>query len=116
MRKIINFLAAGVLAISLASCGGEGGDSGSDLKVSAEMKDFVSAFNGKSTTVEAQLAKYASSEEIKNHDMGMYNLESPEVIAAEGDCFTVKCKSGMVENTYVVCWKDKKIASITEKM
>ena len=108
-----------MLGLILFSCGesddasGEEGECGAKIEVSAEMSDFIGGFNGSYTAVEAGLEKYGATEEIVDHDMGMYDLKDPKVTAKDGDCYTVVCKSGMVENTYNVCWEGGKIVSIT---
>lgn len=119
MKKGILSITAVLLSVFFIACGGgegSGSESSDDVKVSAEMTDFISGFSGDYTKVEAALAKHGGSQEIIDHDMGMYDLNNPEITAQEGDCYALVCESGMVKNTYVVCWKDGKITSIEEKM
>ena len=126
MKKLIAILPL-MLGLVLISCGdatdegdgaegGEGGETAAPAKaieMSTEMAAFVGAFDGDYESVEAGLALYGATEDIVDHDMGMYDLKEPRVTAKDGECYTVTCKSGMVENTYVVCWEDGKIVSIT---
>ena len=86
------------------------------MEVSPEMMDFISTWDGTFKNVESALQKYGATKEIMGHEMGMFELNHPEVMSHEGDCYLMKCKSGMVENKYNICWKDGKIISIEEKM
>jgi len=45
----------------------------------------------------------------------MYDLKDPKVTAKTGDCYTVEFAAGITTRVYDLCWKDGKIASITEK-
>ena len=113
MNKLVKLLPL-MMAFVLFSCGGEeGGDEGGSVEASAEMKAFIGKFDGNSESVEAALKEYGASEEIADHDMGMYSLSEPVIKAKTDDCYTLECKSGMVKNTYEVCWTDGKISSIT---
>mgnify|MGYP006165536521 CR=1 FL=1 len=129
MKKLIAILPL-MLGLFLISCGdaatdeadgaegGEAGEAGTtepakEIEMSSEMAAFVGAFDGDYESVEAGLALYGATEDIVDHDMGMYDLKEPRVTAKDGECYTVTCKSGMVENTYEVCWEGGKIVSIT---
>ena len=81
--------------------------------ISPEMDDFISGFDGTYEAVEAALQKYGATEEIVNHDMGMYDLKDPEIVGSEGNCYSLVTTSGIFENTYEVCWEGSKIISIT---
>ena len=82
-------------------------------EVSPEMEDFISGFNGTYEAVEAALADYGATDDIVNHDMGMYNLEEAEIIGSDGNCYSFVSQSGVFKNTYEVCWEGGKIVSIT---
>jgi hypothetical protein len=84
------------------------------VTVSPQMTAFMSDLKGKSADVEAAL-KTHGVEGLDTKDMEMYDLNSPKVVASEGDCATMEAKSGMTVRTYVLCWKDGKIASIEDK-
>ena len=129
MKKIIAILPL-FLGLVLFSCGdaetedsggaGNGEEKGgeteapaAEIEMSAEMAAFVGSFDGDYEAVEAGLAKYGANEDIIDHDMGMYNLAEPRVTAKDGECYSVTCKSGMVENTYKICWEGGKIVEIT---
>ena len=86
------------------------------LDISAEMADFIAPFDGTAEAVMASLEKYGANEEVVDHDMGMYNLKNPEVTGQEGNCYSLTCISGAVENYYEVCWEDGKITSIVENL
>lgn len=108
----------GVFALSiglfLVSCGDSATDAkGEAIEISDEMAAFIKDFNGSYEVVEKSLAEYGANDEIIEHDMGMYDLKDPKVTARKGDCYTLVCKSGQVENTYEICWENKKIVSIT---
>ena len=83
-------------------------------EVSPQMLAFMSDLEGKSADVEAALATHGV-EGLDTKDMGMYDLGSPKVVATDGDCSTMEAKAGMTMRTYVLCWKDGKIASIEDK-
>ena len=84
------------------------------MTISAEMADFIAPFDGDFESVEASLAKYGANDDIIEHDMGMFDLKNPEVTAQNGDCYSLTCISGAVENYYEVCWEDGQIVSIEE--
>ncbi len=110
MRKIIISFALVLSAILvLPSCGG------SDVELSSEMTEFTSMIKGTSEDVSAALEKFGASDEIKNDDMTMFNLESPKVTAKNGDCYTVEFKSGITNPVYEICWTEGKISKITKK-
>jgi len=142
MKKFMIGAMALVMSMAMVACGG--GDAEAELKkaeedlekmleeagadeessqpeetkveVSAEMADFIAPFNGTAEAVMASLEKYGANQEIVDHDMGFYNLEDPKVTGQDGNCYSLTCKSGMVENYYTVCWENGKITSITETM
>ena len=82
---------------------------------SPDMTKFLSTFDGTSDKVAAALKEFGSTPEVKDADMGMYNLKDPKVIAANGDCFTFEAASGMMVNSYEVCWAAGKIKSVADK-
>ncbi|NRA12637.1 MAG: hypothetical protein HRT57_11840 [Crocinitomicaceae bacterium] len=95
--------------------GEEGGiaETPAKIETSAEMEAFLGSFDGDYEAVEAGLALYGASDDIVNHEMGDYDLAEPKVTAKNGECYTVTCKFGMVENTYEICWEEGEITSIT---
>lgn len=101
------------LAMVLTSCGGKGGGS-SDIKVPAEMTEFMGMLKGKSDATDAALTKYAA-DGLDKKDMQMYDLKNPKVLSADKDCCTMEAKSGMTTRTYVLCWEAGKIKSIEDK-
>lgn len=92
---------------------GGGAEPAAEIEVSSEMLAFIGDFNGEAEVVEDALILWGANDDVIDHDMGMYNLEEPRVTAQNGDCYTLVCKSGMVENTYEICWEDEEIVSIT---
>ncbi len=107
MKKFVTLSLAFAMALFVMSCG-------SSVEVSTEMSDFISGFNGDAAEVSKALEKYGANEEVKDANMAMYNLDAPKVTAVDGSCYTLVCKSGLVENTYTVCWEDGKITSIED--
>lgn len=115
-----------VLCVALAfGCGkkdeggdDKGGDKGkpaaAKVDVKPEMKTFMGKLDGKSDSVTAAL-KAHGVDGLDSKDMDMYNLEKATVTKSDGDCYTMDAKSGMTTRTYVLCWKDGKIASVEDK-
>jgi hypothetical protein len=108
LKKISTLLIVAIALVGMIACGG-----GSKTELSPEMKDFTSMLKGTSNDVSQALAKYAV-DSLKNNDMGMYNLKSPEVKAKEGDCYTFEANSGATVRTYKVCWTGGKIVKIDD--
>ena len=121
MKLLIFLLGAAMIATLFTACGAtEETDSSASEPVSSnngevspEMEDFISGFNGTYEAVEAALADYGATDDIVNHDMGMYNLEEAEIIGSDGNCYSFVSQSGVFKNTYEVCWEGGKIVSIT---
>jgi hypothetical protein len=84
------------------------------VTVTPQMTAFMSDLKGKSADVEAALSVHGV-EGLDTKDMEMYDLGSPKVVATEGDCSTMEAKAGMTVRTYVLCWKDGKIATVEDK-
>ncbi len=86
--------------------------------VSAEMRDFISGFNGESDAVEAALAKY-KAEGAKTGIFSLYGFRQPAVIQkeeADGTvCYTLSAIGGKLRHQFLVYWKDGKIVSIKDK-
>ncbi len=111
MKKSILSLFVVLAAIfALTSCGG-----GSSVELTPEMSEFVSMIKGTSDDVTAALEKFGVSDEVKENDMGMYDLKDPVVTAKNGDCFSVEFTAGITTRMYDICWADGKIASIADK-
>ncbi len=112
MRKLlISFAVVLAAMFTFQSCS----ESTPKVELSAEMKGFVDLIKGTSDDVVNALETYAATDELKDHDMGMYDLKDAKVTKKEGDCYSVIFKSGMIEINAVFCWEDGKIVSITEK-
>jgi len=117
--KLITTILLSIGLVFAIGCGKEGDDKGGDkgaaaAKASPAMTAFMSDLKGKSADVTTAL-KTHGAEGLDNKDMDMYDLESPKVIKVDGDCETMEAKSGMTVRTYIVCWKDSKIATIEDK-
>jgi len=82
------------------------------IVVSPEMEEFMGMFDGTYQKVEEAIAKFASTEEMKEDEMGMYDMSEPGIVSAEGDCYVMEAKAGMTIRVYKLCWADGKIASI----
>ena len=121
MKALQTVVAMAVLAFAFAACGGgdskgsgSGGEEKKAVTVSAEMTAFMGDLKGTSKDVEAALAKHGV-EGLDKKDMDMYDLNSPEVVKSEADCYTMDAKAGMTIRTYVLCWKGGKIATVEDK-
>ncbi len=111
MRKsILSLFVVLALTFAFTSCGG----GGSDVELSPEMTEFVGMIKGTSDDVTAALEKFGASDEVKENDMGMYDLKDPVVTGKEGDCYSVEFAAG-ITRMYDICWADGKIASIADK-
>lgn len=80
--------------------------------VSEEMNEFLGMFDGTFQKVEEGLAKFGATDEIKEDEMGMYDMSEPTVTSAEGDCYVFEAKAGMTKRIYKVCWTDGLISGI----
>lgn len=85
--------------------------------VSGEMKDFMKLLDGTEKGVNAALKKYAAPG-VDTSKMGGIMVREPKVIKAETKdgqtCYTVEVKSGILERTYLICWKDKQIQKVDQ--
>jgi hypothetical protein len=86
------------------------------LEISAEMADFVASIDGTSDGITGGLTKYGANSGVTDHDMGFYDLKSPEITAQDGNCYSLTCIAGAIENYYTICWEDGKIVSVKETM
>lgn len=109
-NSILSLFVAFAAMIALTGCGSE-----PSIELSPEMSEFISMIKGTAEDVTAALDKFGASEEIKEHDLTMYNLKDPKVKAKTGDCYTVEFTSGMITISADICWKDGKINTLTEK-
>lgn len=107
MKNLITVFAVSVAMFLLASCGG----SGSSVEVQPEMQAFMQMFDGTYQKVEAALNEYAV-DELKKHDISMYDMSEPKVTAKEDNCYTMEAKAGMTVRVYKICWTDAKISGI----
>jgi len=111
MKKMfLSLLVALTLFFTLSSCGG-----GADIELSTEMKEFVGMVKGTSADVVSALDKFGATQEIKDDDMGMYDLSDPKVTAKNGDCYSVEFTAGATVRMYDICWATGKISAITDK-
>jgi len=108
-KMILSMFVVLAVAFTFSSCGGP------KVELTPEMKDFVGMIKGKSADVVSALTKFAATDEIKNNDMGIYDLSDPKVTAKTGDCYSVEFKAGATTRMYDICWTAGKIASVTEK-
>ncbi len=112
MKKIFLSLFI-VLAVFFAFSGCSGNTS--NVKLSAEMLEFVGMIKGKSADLVSALDKFGATQEIKDNDMGVYDLSDPKVIAKNGDCYSVEFTEGEKTRVYDICWTNGKITLITDK-
>jgi hypothetical protein len=89
-----------------------------DVKVSAEMKDFMSRLDvdGKKTTAALEVFKAKDAE--TSAMSGDLSVENQKVLKAEKkgdeDHYTMFAKTGEARRTFLIIWKDKKIQKITQ--
>lgn len=109
------FLASSLLTclLIITSCGG-GGKKESSVKVSTEMQDFMNNLNGRAASVTVALGQFGAPG-LDDKDMEMYDLASPKVLEANGNCYLMQCKSGMTKRKYNLCWEGGKISSVEDK-
>jgi len=110
-KTILSLFVALTTIFALSSCGG----GAPDVELSPEMTEFVSMIKGTSDDVTAALEKFGVSDEVKENDMGMYDLTDPVVTAKTGDCYSVEFTAGITTRMYDICWADGKISSIEDK-
>lgn len=96
-----------IFLLVLAAC-----SDSSSFEVSDEMKVFTKMIQGDYTDVSKALEKYAARDELKTHNITMYDLDDGQITAREGDCYTVEFKAGITTRVYRVCWKNKKITEL----
>jgi hypothetical protein len=86
-------------------------------KVSAEMKDFLKQLNGNEKSVNAALKKYAAPK-VDTSAMEGIMVREPKVTKTEvkdgQTCYTIAVKTGILDRTYLICWKDKKIQKLKQ--
>jgi hypothetical protein len=122
MIKNLSKLMVVALCFALVACGGEEEKEGEEgekkeakaIEVSAEMADFNSLCLGTYKDVEVALEKYAASDELKEDDMGIYDLKDPKVVGKDGDCYKVDYTAGMTIHTFTLCWEGGKVVSIED--
>ncbi len=112
MKKMfLSLFVALTLFFTLSSCGG----GAADVELSAEMQEFVGMIKGTSADVVGALDKFGATQEVKDDDMGMYDLSDPKVTAKTGDCYSVEFSAGATVRMYEICWATGKISTITDK-
>ncbi len=85
--------------------------------VSTEMRDFMKRLNGNEKSVNVALKKYAA-DGVDTFDMSSIAVSSPKIMetkTANGmTCYTIACKSGILDRVYLVCWKGGKIQKLKQ--
>ena len=77
MKKNVFIMAAFSLCMAfMISCGG----GKAKVETSPEMQEFMAMIKGTSSDVTQALSKFAV-DELKNHDMAMYDLQKPIAVA-----------------------------------
>jgi hypothetical protein len=87
-------------------------------KVSAEMKDFMSYFNGDGKKTDEAVAKYKAKDAETSDMSGELSIVDAKVLKSEKkgteDHFTMFAKTGDAKRTFLIVWKDKKIQKIKQ--
>ncbi|MBN9117814.1 MAG: hypothetical protein J0I06_01370 [Planctomycetes bacterium] len=113
MRSMI--LAA--VAVALAGPSSAPGDDKKAPPVSAEMKDFLKYLDGTEKGVNAGLKKYAAGKADVSAMEGIM-VREPRVTKVETkggeSAYTVEVKTGILERTYLIRWKDQKIQKVEQ--
>jgi hypothetical protein len=116
MRAYV-YMAVGVLMIFCLSLTPATAQKNDKSKVSAEMRAFMKQMNGDYKNVDAALKKYAA-EGADISDMRGIMVREPKITKTEikdGMTFyTMACKTGIAERTYLIGWKDKKIQKLKQ--
>lgn len=114
MKNIRRTLLLIMVSVAVYSCNTNTGK----VELSPEMQDFVNMFDGKYTGVTNAIQKYAASTDIPTQDMDTKDLSKPSVTAKSEEngntCYTISTNDGIKDCIYSICWKDKKIISITD--
>ena len=123
MKKIILLLLAATIIFTACGSKSPKTDANSkeitsatkpEQKANDDMETFISKFDGKGTTVEALLKQYGK-EGLVTADMELYDLENPEIVETNGNCYVLQAKSGITKRKYTICWKSGKISSVEDK-
>jgi hypothetical protein len=116
MRAYV-FMAVGILTVFCLSLTPAVAQKGGKSKVIAEMRDFMKQLDGDHKNVNAALKKYAA-EGADTSDMTGIMVREPKVIKTETKdgmtSYTMACKTGIAERTYLISWKDKKIQKVKQ--
>jgi len=87
-------------------------------KVSAEMKDFMSYFNGDGKKTDEAVAKYKAKDAETADMSGELSIVDAKVLKSEKkdneDHYTMFAKTGDAKRTFLIVWKDKKIQKIKQ--
>lgn len=112
--RIVGLVALG-LAIATASYSAAGDKN--KPQVSYEMKDFLKRLDGTVNGVNSALKKYAA-DKVDTSAMEGIMVREPKVTKVEAKggetTYTVEVKTGILERTYVIRWKDKRIQKIEQ--
>lgn len=86
--------------------------------VSAEMKDFMSYFNGDGKKTDEALEKYSAKDAQTGDMAGELSIVNAKVLKAEKkdgeERYTMYAKTGIADRTFLIVWKDKKIQRIKQ--
>jgi hypothetical protein len=87
-------------------------------QVSAEMKDFMSYFNGDGKKTDEALDKYRAKDADVLDMTGSLSIVDAKVLKAEKkdgeERYTMYAKTGIAMRTFLIVWKDKKIQRIKQ--
>jgi hypothetical protein len=103
-KNAITMLALAISMAFMLNCGG----GKTKVETTPEMQEFMEMIKGTSSDVTKALVKFAT-EELKNHDMAMYDLSDAVAVAQDGDCYTMEAKAGVTTRVYKICWDAGKI-------
>jgi hypothetical protein len=116
MRAYV-YMAVGILMVFCLSLMPAAAQKSGKSKVNAEMREFMKQLDGNHKNVDAALKKY-STEGADTSDMRGMMVREPKVTKTEikdgMTIYTMACKTGMAERTYLIGWKDKRIQKVKE--
>lgn len=117
MKRLSTAALIGLAAVGLMFATAARAEDKNGTKVSAEMKDFMKMLDGTEKGVGAALKKFAA-DGVDTSDMDGILVREPKVTKTETKdgqtCYTIAVKTGLLDRTYLVCWKDKKIQKLKQ--
>jgi hypothetical protein len=117
MRRIGLAVAFGIALGGCLLASARAEDKKKEVKVSAEMKDFMKHLDGTEKGVAAALKKHAA-DGVDTSAIAGIQVREPKATKVEmkdgQTCYTMAVKTGILDRTYLVCWKDKKIRKIKQ--